>query len=218
MKWLITAGPTREPLDPVRFLSNRSSGKMGYAVAEAAAAQGHDVILVSGPVSLQAPAGATLQRIETAQQMWDAVREICATNPPDVAVLAAAVADYRPKEAAPQKIKKHAESLFLELERTPDILGSMRSLFGYTGVLTGFAAETENLISNAMDKLRRKGCDLVVANDVSRTDTGFDRDENEVILCFPSGLTETLTRQSKRTLAHEIVRRCVALAAEKRHP
>jgi len=158
-----------------------------------------------------------VKQIHTAQQMWDTVREHCQTSPPDIAVFAAAVADYRPKAVETQKMKKRAETLTLELERTPDILGSMRGAFGFTGFLAGFAAETENLAANAMDKLQRKGCDLVIANDVSRADTGFDSDENEVILCFPSGFTESLTKQSKRTLAHEIVRRCVALAAQKEH-
>jgi phosphopantothenoylcysteine synthetase/decarboxylase len=117
-----------------------------------------------------------------------------------------------------QKIKKHADTLTLELERTPDVLGSMRTTCAFTGVLVGFAAETENLIPNAMEKLRSKGCDLVVANDVSRADTGFDSEENEVILCFPSGITEPLPKQSKRELAREIIRRVVALAAQKARP
>jgi len=220
LKILITAGPTREPLDPVRFLSNRSSGKMGYALAEAAQEQGHEVIVVSGPTALRLPEGITVWNIESAQQMWEKVREICAgpKGAPDVAILAAAVADYRPKVVQFQKIKKQADNLSLELERTPDILGSMRSAFGFQGVLAGFAAETENLVSNAMDKLRRKQCDLIIANDVSLADRGFDSDENEVILCFHSGSTETLTKQSKRTLAREIVRRCVALVEKKAHP
>jgi len=193
---------------------------MGYALAEAALADGHDVTLVSGPVSLRPPEGATAWSIESAQQMWEKVREICldAEQAPDIAILAAAVADYRPKTVQSQKIKKQADALTLELERTPDILGSMRSVFGFTGVLAGFAAETENLIANAQDKLRRKGCDLIAANDVSHSDRGFDSDENEVILCFPSGSTEILTKQSKRTLAREIVRRCVALVEKKAHP
>ena len=152
--------------------------------------------------------------------MWEEVREICADpkEVPDIAILAAAVADYRPKVVQSQKIKKQADSLTLELERTPDVLGSMRSAFGFRSVLAGFAAETENLIANAQDKLRRKGCDLIVANDVSQPDRGFDSDENEVILCFPSGSTEILTKQSKRTLAREIVRRCVGLVSQKHHP
>lgn len=218
MKVLITAGPTREAIDPVRFLSNRSSGKMGYALADAAAVAGHEVTLVSGPVALAVPAGVTLSRIESAQDMSQAVQGICATSSPDIAIHAAAVADYRPRIIHPQKIKKHRDILTLELERTPDVLGSMRSSFQFTGFLVGFAAETEDLVPNAMDKLRRKGCDLVIANDVGRPDTGFDSEENEVILCFPSGHTETLPKQSKRELAHEIIRRVVTLAAQKDRP
>ena len=128
------------------------------------------------------------------------------------------MADYRPRVVQTQKIKKHGDTLTLELERTPDVLGSMRTAFAYQGFLVGFAAETESLVENAMGKLQRKGCDLVVANDVGRTDTGFDSAENEVILCFPSGKTELLPKQSKRSLAREIIRRVVALAAEKNSP
>jgi len=218
LRILITAGPTREAIDPVRFLSNRSSGKMGYALAEAAAVAGHETILVSGPSALTAPQGVRLLRVESAQDMADAVEAECRTAPPEIAIHAAAVADYRPRVMQSQKIKKHADTLTLELERTPDVLGSMRPVFGFTGFLVGFAAETENLIANAMDKLRRKACDLVVANDVGRADTGFDSEENEVILCFPSGTTETLPKQSKRELAREIIRRVVALAAQKARP
>ncbi len=218
MKVLITAGPTREALDPVRFLSNRSSGKMGYALAEAAAEAGHDVLLVTGPVSIPAPQGVHVQRIESAQNLADTVKTACQENPPDIAILTAAVADYRPKVQQPQKIKKHADTLTLELERTPDVLGSMRGVFHYEGYLVGFAAETEKLVEHAMDKLQRKGCDLLIANDVSRKDTGFDSEENEVILCFPSGSTESLPKQSKRELAREIIRRVVALAKQKDRP
>lgn len=218
MKILITAGPTREAIDPVRFLSNRSSGKMGYALAEAAVLAGHDVTLVSGPVALASPQGVSLSKVESAEDMSRAVASACASSPPDIAIHAAAVADYRPRVVRSQKIKKHTETLTLELERTPDVLGSMRSVFGFIGFLVGFAAETENLVPNALDKLKRKGCDLVIANDVGRTDTGFDSEENEVILCFPSGHTETLPKQSKRELAHEIIRRVVTLAAQKVRP
>jgi phosphopantothenoylcysteine synthetase/decarboxylase len=218
LKFLITAGPTREAIDPVRFLSNRSSGRMGYALAEAAVAAAHEVTLISGPVALSAPDGVTLLRVETAQDMADAVQARCKVAPPDVAIHAAAVSDYRPRVKQEKKIKKHAEMLTLELERTQDVLGSMRTICGFTGFLVGFAAETENLIPNAMDKLRRKECDLIIANDVSRADTGFDSEENEVILCFPSGGTEPLPKQSKRELAHEIIRRVVALAAQKIRP
>jgi phosphopantothenoylcysteine decarboxylase/phosphopantothenate--cysteine ligase len=218
MHLLITAGPTREALDPVRFLSNRSSGKMGYALAEAAKEAGFDVTLVSGPVALAAPEGVVLVKVESTQQMWEAVQSLCKTSRPDIAIHAAAVADYRPKTVQSQKIKKRDETLTLELERTPDVLGSMRTVFEYQGFLVGFAAETEHLLENAMTKLQRKGCDLVIANDVSRADTGFDSAENEVILCFPSGKTEPLPKQSKRSLAREIIRRVATLAAEKEHP
>lgn len=220
MKLLVTAGPTREPLDPVRYLTNRSSGRMGYAIAEAGVKAGWTVDLVSGPVSIPVPAGATLHQVETAQQMWETVRRLVSEKAscPDVAILSAAVADYRPKTVVPQKIKKTGESLLLELERTPDILGSMRPLFGFTGCLVGFAAETENLLANAQDKLHRKGCDLVVANDVSRPDTGFDSDENEVMLCLPSGTTELIPKQPKLELAREIIGRVHALASLKFSP
>jgi phosphopantothenoylcysteine synthetase/decarboxylase len=215
LKLLITAGPTREALDPVRYLSNRSSGKMGYALAEAAVEAGHEVTLISGPVSLPAPCGVELRQVESAGQMAEAVKAACAGSPPDIAIHAAAVSDYRPRTAHEQKIKKDMEVLTLELERTVDVLGSMRGECAFAGYLVGFAAETENLIPNAMSKLQRKGCDLVVANDVSRADTGFDSDHNEVVLCFPSGETELLPKQSKRALAGEILLRIVALAKEK---
>lgn len=203
MRFLITAGPTREPIDPVRFLSNRSSGKMGHALAEAARAAGHDVVLISGPVNLTAPAGVTCIPVETAAQMLNAVRAHLGGT--DVAIFAAAVADYRPAQASLQKIKKTGETLTLTLERTEDILGAARSALGFTGFLVGFAAETENLIANAMDKLARKGCDLVIANDVSKAGTGFDSDENEVTLCLPGGATVPLPRQPKSTLARSLI-------------
>lgn len=211
--FFITTGPTREPIDPVRYLSNRSSGKMGHALANAAIRAGHQVTLVSGPVSLDAPADVRIVRVETAQQMWEATRDALANERFDVAILAAAVADYRPVAAQTQKIKKQADTLTLELERTPDILGSMRSVFGFDGWLVGFAAETENLIENAQSKLRRKGCDLVIANDVGRKDTGFDSDDNEVVICHADGHTEPIPKMSKDELAAVIVQKCVALKA-----
>ncbi|MBB5032766.1 phosphopantothenoylcysteine decarboxylase domain-containing protein [Prosthecobacter vanneervenii] len=203
MRLLITAGPTREPIDPVRFLSNRSSGRMGYALAEAALATGHEVILISGPVTIPPPSGVQLIRIETAREMYDAVRSHllgCHT-----AIFSAAVADYRPAQTASQKIKKTADTLTLQLERTEDILGSVRSQFGFQGFLVGFAAETENLVAHAQDKLQRKGCDLIIANDVSQSGIGFDSTENAVTLCFPDGQTTALPRQSKTALAHELI-------------
>jgi len=215
MHFLITAGPTREPIDPVRFISNRSSGKMGYSLAEAAAAAGHQVSLISGPVHLHSPTGVHEHPVETAQQMWDKTRRLLAEHDVDVAILCAAVADYRPKVQQAQKIKKMADHMTLELERTPDILGSMRDEFGFKGFLVGFAAETENLIANAQGKLDRKGCDLVIANDVSRSDTGFDSDQNEVMLCFPDGQAASLPRLSKKELAAILIQKITSLAQDK---
>lgn len=203
MRLLITAGPTREPIDPVRFLSNRSSGRMGYALAEAAHAAGHEVLLISGPVTLPPPSGVQLIRVETAREMFDAVRTHLSDC--DAAIFSAAVADYRPAQVVSQKIKKSADTLTLQLERTEDILGSVRSQFGFKGFLVGFAAETENLITHAQDKLLRKGCDLIIANDVSQSGIGFDSLENEVTLCLPGGQTMPLPRQSKTSLARELI-------------
>ncbi len=211
MRLLITAGPTREPIDPVRFLSNRSSGRMGYALAEAALQARHEVVLVSGPVSLPAPTGCTFVQVETARQMFEAVEAQlpgCAA-----AIFSAAVADYRPAHVAADKIKKNAESLTLELERTEDILGSVRTKFGFRGVLVGFAAETQHVIAHAQDKLERKQCDMIVANDVSQEGIGFDSAENEVTLCLPGGRIVSLPRQSKTALARELIARITQLSS-----
>lgn len=208
MKFLITAGPTREPIDPVRYLTNRSSGRMGYALAGAARHEGHHVVLISGPTTLDVPEGVDFIQVETAQEMYDAVRDML--RGVDVAILCAAVADYRPVAAAAQKIKKHEERLLLELERTPDILGSMRSEFGYRGVLVGFAAETQDVLAYAREKLQRKGCDMIVANDVSRPGIGFDSRENEVTLITEKN-TEALPRESKEWVAMRIVEHAIAL-------
>lgn len=208
MKFLVTAGPTREPIDPVRYLTNRSSGRMGYALAGAARHEGHDVVLISGPTVLDVPEGVDFIQVETAQQMYDAVRDML--RGVDVAILCAAVADYRPVAAAEQKIKKHEERLLLELERTPDILGSMRGVFGFGGVLVGFAAETQNVQEYAREKLQRKGCNMIVANDVSRPGIGFDSRENEVTLVLPDR-TETLPRETKEWIAMRIVEHAIAL-------
>ena len=205
MKFLLTAGPTREPLDPIRFLSNRSSGKMGYALAEAAQRAGHEVVLISGPSALARPAGVHFLQIETAQEMLEAVRDSITDT--DCAIFAAAVADYRPAKIADQKIKKSADSLTLVLERTPDILGSMRSL-GYRGLLVGFAAETENLLENARGKLVKKGCDLIVANDVSQRGIGFEADDNAVTLVYAGGREDSIRKMSKRDLAEKLIGVC----------
>ena len=202
MKLLITAGPTREPIDPVRYLTNRSSGKMGYAIADAAAHAGHSVLLISGPTSLDVPVGVDFIPVETAADMFAAV----ATYLPrmDAAVFAAAVADFTPASPSAQKIKKSDDSLSLDLVKTKDILGSAREPLGFTGFLVGFAAETENVESNARLKLVAKGCDLIVANDVSRNDIGFDPHENEALLVFPDR-TELFPKAPKHDLAIRIV-------------
>lgn len=210
LRFLITAGPTREPVDSVRFLSNRSSGRMGYALAGAAIARGHEVTLVTGPVALKPPAGCRVVAVETAAQMHRAVAEICAgpdALAPAVAVLAAAVADYRPRVCPDHKIKKSDDGLTLELERTEDILADMRGRFGFRGLLVGFAAETRDLVANAQDKLRRKGCDLVVANPVgpAADGTGFDSGENQITVCFRNGAVEEWGRADKVDLAFRLV-------------
>ncbi|MEP4076643.1 bifunctional phosphopantothenoylcysteine decarboxylase/phosphopantothenate--cysteine ligase CoaBC [Haloferula sp.] len=210
MKVLITAGPTREPIDPVRYLSNRSSGKMGYALAAAFTEAGHQVLLISGPTKLDIPDGVDLIPVETAADMFEAVEHHLGRM--DTAVFAAAVADYRPQEVPEHKIKKTGETLTMELIRNPDILGSCRGRFGFHGVLVGFAAETENLESNAREKLTRKGCDLVIANDVSQAGIGFDSDRNQILLVHPDH-TESLPEDEKHHLAPRIVREIEILAA-----
>ena len=202
MKFLITAGPTREPLDPARYLTNRSSGRMGYALAGAAKHDGHDVVLISGPTSLDVPPGVDFIHVETAQEMYEAVRDMLPGV--DVAIMCAAVADYRPVAYSDNKIKKDGERLVLELERTPDILGSMRSVFSFTGTLIGFAAETNDVEDYARGKLERKQCNMVVANDVSRADIGFDSRENEVALVFPDRV-EYLEKDTKEHIAMHII-------------
>lgn len=208
MRFLITAGPTREAIDPVRYLTNRSTGRMGYALAGAARHEGHDVVLISGPTTLDVPEGVDFIQVETAQQMYETVRDML--RGVDVAILCAAVADYRPVTVAEHKIKKSEGRLTLELERTPDILGSMRSEFGYKGVLVGFAAETQDMEAHAREKLLRKGCDLIVANDVSRPGIGFGSRENEVTL-ITADRAEPLPRETKEWLAMRIVEHALAL-------
>ena len=209
MNILITAGPTREPIDPVRFLSNRSSGKMGYALAHAFMQAGHRVILISGPSSQPLPAGVDFIQVETAAEMFSAVSHWIGKA--DIAVFAAAVADYTPLRAAHRKIKKSDEVLSLELIRTRDILGAARSEFEFRGILVGFAAETENLEENARSKLAKKGCDLVVANDVTKPGLGFDSDRNEVTLVFPDRI-EVLPAGEKIHLADQLAEEILRLS------
>ena len=210
---LVTAGPTREPIDPVRYLSNRSSGKMGYAVADAALARGARVVLVSGPTALAAPPGAELVPVETAQEMYEAV--LSRLDEATVVIKAAAVADYRPAQAASRKLKKAAGVPEVHLEPTPDILAEVGRRKGRR-VLVGFAAETEDLVANARAKLERKHLDLVVANEVGRPGAGFETDTNAVKILDASGQAEDVPVQSKRAVADRVLDRVAALLRGRR--
>lgn len=181
---------------------------MGYALAGAARHEGHEVCLVSGPTSLDVPEGVDFLHVESAQEMYEAVRDL--QRGVQVSILCAAVADYRPVAVAEQKIKKGEDDLLLRLERTPDILGSMRGEFGFAGVLVGFAAETQDLLTYARQKLERKGCDMIVANDVSRPGLGFDSSMNEVTLVTRKGEL-ALPVDTKEHLALQIVRHVIDL-------
>jgi phosphopantothenoylcysteine decarboxylase/phosphopantothenate--cysteine ligase len=197
---LITAGPTQEPLDPVRYISNRSSGKMGYALAETAAGRGARVVLISGPVNLQPPRGVETIQVRTAAEMREKVFEHL--GPATIVVKAAAVADFHVSNPPGQKIKKTAARVSLELDPTPDILAELGRKKG-DRLLIGFAAETQNLHQEARRKLESKNCDMVVGNLVGG-DTGFESDDNEVVLALSTGETIQLPRASKREIADSI--------------
>src|SRR6476660_3529386 len=204
---LVTAGPTYEDIDPVRYIGNRSSGRMGYAVAAEAARRGAEVTLVTGPSSLEAPPVREVVRVRSAAQMHQAV--MTRAGEMQVAVMAAAVADYAPADRAAQKVPKNGETVTLVLKRTPDILGDLgqrRLASGAGPVLVGFAAETEDVVAHASAKRERKHADLIVANDVSRADAGFEVDTNAVTIVSASG-AETLPLQSKARVAAEILDR-----------
>lgn len=203
MRILVTAGPTREHLDPVRFLSNRSSGKMGYAVAEAARDRGHDVVLVSGPVAIPAPRGILTERVVSADEMLAAVHRHFETC--DALIMAAAVADWRPATLSHQKLKKLRTTAELRLEPTADILASLRLLKGVR-VVVGFAAETDDMLAEARRKCVDKGLDLIVANDVTRKDAGFDVDTNQAVFVLPDGTAEFLPLMSKAAMGLRIVK------------
>jgi phosphopantothenoylcysteine decarboxylase/phosphopantothenate--cysteine ligase len=205
---LVTAGPTVEDIDPVRFLSNRSSGRMGYRVAEAARDRGARVILVSGPTSLPAPAGIERVTVRSAEDMARAVSE--RVGEAGVVVMAAAVADYRSARVSPSKVKKTAGPLTLELVRTSDILRSLGQAKGER-TLVGFAAETDHVIENARTKLREKNLDLIVANDVSREDAGFGTETNAAVLLDREGGEVPVPLGSKRALAEAIWDRVITL-------
>lgn len=199
---LITAGPTQEAIDPVRFISNRSSGKMGFAVADAAACRGARVTLIAGPVQLPTPNGVTRIDVQTAEEMREAVLEHL--PPATIIVKSAAVADFRPANASQQKLKKSAMRLSLELDPTPDILSELGRKKG-DRLLIGFAAETERLEEEAVRKLESKNCDMMVANRVGGSGTGFESEDNEVLLVLRSGNTIPIARAPKREIADRIL-------------
>ena len=203
---LVTAGPTREPIDPVRFISNRSSGKMGYAIAKMAKRRGADVVLVSGPTNLKPPSGRNVEVcwVETAEQMRKVVLQ--KWQDCDVVIKAAAVADYSPETQSSSKIKKKEFDLVLKLRRNPDILEELGRK-KEDKIIVGFAAETEELIKNAQEKLRKKNLDMIVANDVSKRDSGFEVDTNRAILIKKDGTMEKTGLLKKEELANLILDR-----------
>jgi len=207
---LVSAGPTCEDLDPVRFISNRSSGKMGYAVAEAAAKRGAKVILVSGPVNLETPAGVERVDVRTAEEMRRAVAERFADT--SIAILAAAVADYRPAQPRPEKIKKGSAPLAISLDPTTDILAEVAKNKG-NKIVVGFAAETDHVAENARKKLTSKNADLIVANDVTAEGAGFDRDTNVVTLFSRDGRDLALPKMPKSEVAERVLDEVLRLRA-----
>ena len=207
---VVTAGPTAEPLDPVRYITNRSSGKMGYAIAEAAHARGAHVTLISGPTAIQPPKGVDFVRIGTTQELYDAV---LGHADADVVIQAAAPADYRAREISPTKIKRTGDSLMIELVPNPDIAAALGARKHPGQTLVGFAAETNNVIENAQGKLKRKSLDLIVANDVTRAGAGFDVDTNIVTLIDSEGMKE-LPMMTKREVADGILDRVAELRAQ----
>ncbi len=205
---VVTAGPTREPMDPVRFVSNPSSGKMGYAVARAAAARGAEVVLVAGPTSLPDPYGVKVLRVDTASEMAEAV--FAEMDAADAVIKVAAVSDYRPVEVANQKMKKQADELVVKMAKTEDILETLGKRKKHQ-VLVGFAAETEDLEKNALDKLKRKNLDMIVGNLIGAPDSGFEADTNKMKLFFKDGHVEDLPMMAKDEAAHALLGRIAGL-------
>ena len=206
---LVTAGRTEEPLDAVRYIGNRSSGKMGYALAEASRRRGARVLLVSGPTSLEAPCGVVVERVRTAEEMAEKVQSHLGET--SVVLMAAAVADFRPTEVRPGKIKKQQGALTLRLEPTRDILSEIAGRRRPEQIVVGFAAETDHLVENAAAKLRTKRLDLVVANDVTQEGAGFETDTNIVTILFADGRRKPLERMSKLDVAHRLLDEVVEL-------
>ena len=208
-KIIVTAGGTHEDIDPVRYITNRSSGKQGYTLAQAALDAGADVTLITAPTNLTAPIGSNSVTTRSASEMTEAV--LLSSQTADTLIMAAAVADYRPSQVADQKIKKTDADLSIPLQRTADILKSVAEIrkSGYPKFVVGFAAETENLLENAQAKLHAKGLDLIAANDVSAADAGFTTDTNRVTLLFVDGRQETLPLMTKIEVAERIIQEIV---------
>jgi phosphopantothenoylcysteine decarboxylase/phosphopantothenate--cysteine ligase len=219
-KVVVTAGGTREPLDPVRYITNHSSGKQGHALAQAALDAGADVVLISAARNLPAPVGAAFVAVNSAEEMCEAV--LAHVDGADALVKAAAVADFRPTQVTDQKIKKTdtpGGAPTLQLTRTPDILLEVkhqREKSGWPRVVVGFAAETQNLLDNAQDKLARKGLDLIVANDITAPDAGFAADTNRVVLLDAAGNQRPLDLASKAAIGEAVIARVVTLLDEKK--
>ena len=214
MKVLVTAGPTREAIDPVRFISNRSSGKMGYAVAEAARDAGHAVRLISGPVALAAPEGVALVRVTTAAEMLAAVKQHVRAC--DVLVMAAAVSDWRPKKIAPLKLKKSAGPPRIEWEATPDILKTIAPLKKNAQVFCGFAAETDRVAREAKRKRREKNLDAIAANDVSKKGRGFESDRNALTIFLATGRAVRVALTTKKNCARILLGVLAGISAQKK--
>jgi phosphopantothenoylcysteine decarboxylase/phosphopantothenate--cysteine ligase len=214
VKVLITAGPTEEPLDPVRFITNLSSGKMGYALAAAAHKRGASVVLISGPTNLSLPAVEKVIKVRTAKEMHKSVMENY--KKADVIIKAAAVADYRPKISAAEKIKKNGKALSLELERNPDIIAEIGKNKG-NRVLVGFAMETHNLLANAREKLKKKNMDLIVANNLREEGAGFRTDTNIITIIDCKGRTEAMQKMTKIEAAEAILDRVKKITGGKRN-
>lgn len=208
LKVLVTAGPTREPLDPVRYITNHSSGKMGYAVAEAAADRGAEVLLISGPVSIEKPAGVDFVAVTTAEEMYRAVMKNYEAF--DAIVMVAAVADYRPAEVSDIKIKKKDDELILRLEKNTDILKDLGKVKG-NRILTGFCAETNDLLENARKKIEEKNLDFIVANDVTMEGAGFGTDTNIIKLVKKDGTVIEIPLMSKLSAAHRVLDEIAAM-------
>jgi phosphopantothenoylcysteine decarboxylase/phosphopantothenate--cysteine ligase len=210
---VVTAGPTREPIDPVRYITNRSSGKMGYAIAEAAAARGAEVTLISGPVAILPTGEVRVESVETAQEMFDAT--VKAARTADIVIAAAAVADYRPAQPESSKIKKLGTGLDIALVRTADILAQLGISKPDGQILVGFAAETDDIETNALAKLKSKNLDFIVANDITKDGAGFDHDTNIVTIYASDGTKTDLPLSLKREVAEHILDLIIARESSK---